>query len=116
MTLPRVTAAIFVALLIGCLAFVCVSGVVVFAATSTASIGGIQESDVGHDAGTIIAIGPGKDFILETAAGHKVYFQCEDQCRATLAHLQRHRLEHAHTDVYYNLKVIGSALLAVDVD
>lgn len=70
---------------------------------------------VDHAAGQIVNIGPGKDFILLTATGRRLFFQCEGKCRASLGHMQRHMREHAHTDVYY-IEGSNRTLMALDVD
>jgi hypothetical protein len=57
--------------------------------------------DVAHAQGKIVAIGPGMNFMLQTATGQRLNFQCSNQCRASLGHMQRHLREHALTDVYY---------------
>ncbi|HEX7736043.1 MAG TPA: hypothetical protein VF458_14350 [Ktedonobacteraceae bacterium] len=72
--------------------------------------------NVDHAAGTIISpIGPGKNFVLRTASGQLLRFVCGMGCRASLAHLQRHYSEHAHTDVYY-IEGANHLLQALDVD
>jgi hypothetical protein len=108
MTFPRITAAIFVLLLIGVISLAGVVGV--------NWIGPIlaHGNHVQHADGDIIAVGPGKNFVLETATKQILHFQCGTQCRASLGHIQRHIREKAHTDVYY-MQGPGT-LLAVDVD
>jgi hypothetical protein len=71
--------------------------------------------NVAHADGKIISIGPGKDFVLETASGQQFVFQCTTQCRASLGHMQRHLREHAHTDVYF-VQGPDSSLMALNVD
>ncbi len=71
--------------------------------------------NIDHAAGQIVSIGPGKDFVLLTATGKRMAFQCGAECRASLGHMQRHEVEHAHTDVYYT-KGSSSVLMALDVD
>jgi hypothetical protein len=106
---PRIAAAIFVCLLIGVISLVCV-GVVALVGPMFA-----HGENVAHTDGKIISIGPGKDFVLETASGQHFVFQCTSQCRASLGHMQRHLRERAHTDVYF---VLGSDnnLMALNVD
>jgi hypothetical protein len=106
---PRIAAAIFVFLLIGSLSLVCAGGIALVGPML------IHGSDVEHVDGKIISIGPGKDFVLETASGLHLVFQCGDQCRASLGHMQRHLREHAHTDVYYK-EGAGKHLMALNVD
>lgn len=106
---PRLYAVLGVLLLIGACSLVGVLGL----AFAVPALG--HGVNVDHVSGEIVALGPGKDFVLLTAKGQRLTFQCGDQCRASLGHLQRHKLEHAHTDVYY----IGSTdktLMALDVD
>jgi hypothetical protein len=71
--------------------------------------------NVVHADGNIISIGPGKDFVLETASGRRFVFQCASQCRASLGHMQRHLREHAHTDVYF-VQGPDNSLMALNVD
>ena len=106
---PRVAAAIFVFLLIGSLSLVCVGSV---ALIDPAFLHG---DNVAHADGKIISIGPGKDFVLVTSNGHHIFFQCMDQCLASLAHMQRHLREHALTDVYF-IQGPGKILMALNVD
>jgi hypothetical protein len=107
--LPRVAAAIFVFLLIGSLSLVCVGSVGLMGPAF------LHGDNVAHADGKIISIGPDRDFVLETANNQRLVFQCTDQCRASLGHMQRHLREQAHTDVYY---VHGpkNSLMAVNVD
>ena len=109
MIFPRIAAAIFVLLLIGILAAVCVGGFVLFAPMIT------HGNNLEHTDGKIVAVGPGKDFVLKTATGTSLRFQWGSSCYASLLHIQRHLHEGAHTDVYY---VVGAknTLQAVDVD
>lgn len=105
----RLRAALCVLLLIGGLSLICVLGV---------AYGGPLLSHgarVAHTSGQIVAIGPGKSFVLLTATGQRLSFRCETECRASLGHMQRHMGEHAHTDVYY-IKGPNNSLMALDVD
>ncbi len=106
---PRIAAAIFVFLLIGSLSLVCAGGIVLVSPMF------IYGNDVEHADGKIMTIGPGKNFVLEMASGQHLVFQCGDQCRASLGHMQRHLHEHAHTDVYY-IEGPGKSLMALNVD
>ena len=112
MTFPRLKAFICVLLLIGGLSLVGIWGV--------ATIGTrlAHGSNVEHVAGVIVHIGPGMDFVLKTASGQDLDFQCAGQCRASLGHLQRHYREKAHTDVYYvDIRQGAKKILeVVDVD
>jgi len=107
MIFPRIAAAVFVLLLIGILAAVCVGGFALFAPMLT------YGNNAEHADGKIVSVGPGKDFVLKTATGTFLHFQCGSSCHSSLLHMQRH--EGAHTDVYY---VAGAKniLLAVYVD
>jgi len=68
-----------------------------------------------HADGKIVSLGPGKDFVLETASGQRLVFDCSDQCRASLEHMQRHLREHAHTDVYF-VQGPNNSFMALNVD
>ncbi len=106
---PRLSAAIFVLLLIGVLSLIGISGVMWIGPEIAHGTG------VGHNDGQIISIGPNMDFVLLTASGQKVYFQCSGRCRGERNHMQRHLTEKAHTDVYYKQDA-NKNLIAVDVD
>ena len=106
---PRIAAAILVLLLIGSLSLACVGGVALIGPMFA------HGGDMEHEAGKIIAIGPGRDFVLETATGGHLVFQCRNQCSASLGHMQRHMREHAHTDVYY-IEGPDRSLMALNVD
>ena len=106
---PRITAAIFVLLLIGSIALVSIGAVALLGPAFA------HGTNVSHADGKIVAIGPGRNFILETAAGQHLSFRCEAQCRGSLGHLQRHMNEKAHTDVYY-IQGPNKSLMVLDVD
>ena len=107
--LPRVTAAIFACLLISVLALVCVGGVALIGPMFS------HGDNLAHAEGNIVSIGPGKDFVLDTASGKHFVFECTDLCLASLGHMQRHLREHAHTDVYY-VQGPNNSLMALNVD
>lgn len=109
MTFPRITAAVFVLLLIGCFALIGIGSVALFGPRMTHS--GLTE----HGAGTIMAIRSDMSFTLKTADGKEVSFQCSDRCKAALGHMTRHKFEKAHTDVYY-VEEANNTFLALDVD
>jgi len=109
MGFPRVTAAIFVLLLIGCFALVGV-GSVVFAGPLLT-----HNETALHDAGVIKNINSDMSFTLLTANHKLVHFQCSNHCRTELGHMHRHELEKAHTDVYF-VAENGTTFLALDVD
>ncbi len=105
----RMAAIICVVLLIGSVAIAGIGAVALFGPVLA------HGNNAEHAAGQIVAIGPGEDFVLKTASGKSMSFQCAAQCRASLGHLQRHLQEHAHTDVYY-IEGQGNALMVLDVD
>lgn len=107
--MPRIAAFICVVLLIGSIAMAGIGAVALFGPVLA------HGNNTEHAAGQIVAIGPGEDFVLQTASGKSLAFQCAAQCRASLGHLQRHLREHAHTDVYY-IQETGNMLMALDVD
>ena len=106
---PRVRAAIFVFLLVGGLALTAVWMVAWLGPIS------VHGTAVIHADGDVISVGPGRNFVLETAVGKKIAFVCNTDCRASSRHLQRHLKEKAHTDVYY-VQGPHDQLLAVDTD
>jgi hypothetical protein len=107
---PRLLAVLGVVLLVGVLSLVGILGI--------ALLGPVlgHGENVDHVSGTIYRqIGPGKNFILQTETGQLLSFQCGGGCRASLAHLERHYSERAHTDVYY-IEGTNQTLMALDVD
>ncbi len=107
--IPRFAALVCVALLIGSIGIASISAVALFGPVLA------HGNNTEHAAGQIVEVGPGEDFILKTASGKSISFECATQCRASLGHLQRHLREHAHTDVYY-IQGPGNALMVLDVD
>jgi hypothetical protein len=107
--MPRLAAIVCVVLLIGSIALAGIGAVALFGPVLA------HGNNTEHAAGQIVAIGPGEDFVLKTASGTSMTFQCAAQCRASLGHLQRHLREHAHTDVYY-IQGPDNTLMALDVD
>ena len=107
--MPRIAAFVCVVLLIGSIAIAGIGAVALFGPVLA------HGNNAEHAAGQIVAIGPGEDFVLKTAEGKSMAFQCAAQCRASLGHLQRHLRERAHTDVYY-IQGPGDTLMALDVD
>ena len=107
--LPRFLAILCVALLIGVLSLTSILGIALLGPALS------HGENVNHAAGMILTVGPGKDFILLTAMGQHLAFQCGGECRSSLAHMQRHMREHAHTDVYY-IEDANRTLMAIDVD
>ena len=111
MIFPRITAAVCVFLLIGCLAVASIGAVSFFGPLIT------HGNDVEHDAGTIVKINADMTFVLQTTDGHRIAFECSSsRCRMELAHMQRHVFIKAHTDVYYVQGPPNMMLLAMDVD
>ncbi len=109
MIFPRITAAVFVLLLIGCFALVGIGVVALIGPGMTHSM------TADHDAGTIITIRSDMSFTLKTANGKQVSFQCSDHCKVAFSHMARHEFEKAHTDVYY-VEEANNIFLALDVD
>lgn len=109
MIVPRIVAAFFVCVLIGSLGLVIIGG--------GALLGPVLAygANVRHDAGTIVALGPGTDFVLKATSGQDMHFHCSGRCLRMAEHMQRHLREHAHTDVYY-VQAGQHGLVAVDVD
>ena len=108
-TFPRIAAAFFVLMLTGSLALAWVGGIALIGPIFT------RGAMAAHAQGKIIAIGPGMNFVLETTSGRRLDFQCGNQCRASLGHMQRHLHEHALTDVYY-IQGPGKSMMALNVD
>lgn len=107
--IPRIAAAICVVLLIGSIGLLSIGAVALFGPVMA------HGNNNRHAAGLIVEIGPGENFILKTATGTSMSFECAAQCRASLGHMQRHLRERAHTDVYY-IQGPGNTLMALDVD
>ena len=106
---PRVAAAIFVCLLIGSMSLAWIGAVALIGPMFANGDNGV------HADGKIVSIGPGRIFVLVTASGRRFVFQCTDQCRASMEHMQRHLREHAHTDVYF-VQGPNNSLMALSVD
>ena len=106
---PRLIAVLTVFLLIGSMALTMISGV--------SFIGTYINGDRGtkHDAGKIVNIDGSSNFSLRMANGQVVHFVCSTRCKVALHHIQRHKQEHAATDVYY-VKSVNGELMALDVD
>ncbi|TMC17571.1 MAG: hypothetical protein E6J31_08855 [Chloroflexi bacterium] len=109
MAFPRVSAVIFLVLLIGSLSLLCMGVFALYQTTET------HQNNEEYVEGKIVAIGSKMDFELVTEAGQHLHFSCSNSCRAFMTHMQRHFYEHAMTYVFY---VEGSKnhLIAVDVD
>jgi hypothetical protein len=109
MAFPRVSAVIFLILLIGSLSLLCIG---VFALHQAMEM---HQENVEYVEGKIVTIGSKMDFELVTDTGQHLHFSCSNSCRAFMTHLQRHFYEQALTYVFY---VEGSHnhLIAVDVD
>ena len=109
MAFPRVNAAVFVLLLIGCFTLLGVGSVLVVGPSLTHS------ETAAHDAGIIKMIDlKDMSFTLLTADHKLVHFQCSDRCHTALGHMLRHEMEQAHTDVYF--VEMGDIFVALDVD
>ncbi|MHB8599055.1 MAG: hypothetical protein ACYDER_19860 [Ktedonobacteraceae bacterium] len=112
MNFPRVTAVLFLLLLIGGLSLMCIGTLHLLAPSYS------YGSNVEHMKGEIVQMEEnrsGMDFVLETANRQLIHFQCASLCHASPLHIERHLREHAETDVYY-VEQPGNSLLAVDVD
>lgn len=109
MNRTRIGAAIFVLLLIGGLA---VTGIALASWLGPMSAHG---TNVLHVGGTVVQIGPEKNFVFKTDAEEEMTFVCNTDCRASLRHLVRHVKEKAHTDVYY-VPGANHQWLVIDVD
>lgn len=107
MAFPRVTAVIFLILLIGSLSLLCIG--------ATTLINPLIGAHVEHVEGKVVAIKSNMDFVLETAVGEHLYFHCSSSCREAVRHLQRHFYEQAATEVFYE-KGPDRSLLALDID
>jgi hypothetical protein len=106
---PRFLAVLCVVLLIGVLSLTGILGIALLGP----ALG--HGENVDHAAGVVVALGPGKDFVLLTTTHQRLVFQCGGECRASLSHLLRHMREGAHTDVYY-IEGMNQTLMALDVD
>jgi hypothetical protein len=110
MAFPRMSAVMAVLLLIG------VVSIAAIFAVMTIGPGLAHGTSVQHISGKIVQItGPDRDFILMTAEGKRMAFQCRTTCRASTGHLERHIIEKANTDVYFRPGP-NNTLLAIDVD
>ncbi len=109
MTYSRLSAAVFVFVLIVMVSLIGIGGVMWFGPTF------LHGTNVEHDDGRILSIGPNMDFVLLTAQGQMVHFQCSARCRGALHHMERHLTEKAHTDVYFRQDT-NKNLVAIDVD
>ncbi len=106
---PRFFAMGCVVLLIGVLSLIGILGIAVLGPT----LG--HGENVSHADGVIMVVSPSREFTLKTATGQLLTFECGQGCRASLAHMIRHRNEKAHTDVYY-IEGAHQTLMALDVD
>jgi len=109
MNRTRISATIFVLLLIGGLAG---TGVAIASWLGPMSAHG---TNVLHVGGTVVRVGPEKNFAFKTDANEEMAFVCTTSCRASLRHLVRHVKEKAHTDVYY-VQGANHEWLVIDVD
>ena len=112
MNFPRITAVVFLLLLIGGLTYVCINTINLIAPPHS------YGSNVEHVEGEIVQMEVSRsemDFVLETANGQLMHFHCANPCHASPWHVERHLREHANTDIYYVEKP-GNNLLVLDVD
>ena len=115
MHFPRITAVLFLLLLIAGLSFICIDTLNLLALPH---VSGSNVEHVEHVEGIIVQMAvtrSGMDFVLETANGQQMYFQCDNPCHASPWHVERHLEEHAETDIFY-VETPGKTLLAMDVD
>jgi hypothetical protein len=105
----RIGAAIFVLVLMGAFAFAGIAAVAWLGPMVT------HGTNVMHVGGTILHVGPDKNFVFQTETDEQLAFVCNTNCQASLRHLLRHLKEKAHTDVYY-VEAPSHELLAIDVD
>jgi hypothetical protein len=105
----RLLATLCVLVLMGSLSLVCILGLAWSLPAISHGLG------VSHMAGQILSLKSDRSFVLLTATGQRLSFQCETDCRASFAHMQRHWQEHARTDVYY-IQGPKQVLMALDVD
>jgi hypothetical protein len=110
MAFPRMSAAIVVLLLIGVVSIVGIFAVMTIGPAMA------HGTSVQHVNGKILQMtGPDRDFIFMTAEGKQLQFECRATCRASAGHLERHIIEKAKTDVYFQTGP-NNTLLAIDVD
>lgn len=109
MKAPRLTAAIFVLLLIG---FISLGAIGLVNWIGPAQAHGDM---VEHANGKVLLQGNGPNFMLITKSGKQLAFQCSSRCLTQLQHIKRHQVEKAPTDVYY-VRGPNAMLIAVDVD
>jgi len=110
MVFPRMYAVMTVVVLIG---VVSIAGIFAVMTIGPAMAHG---TSVQHINGRVLQItGPDRDFILMTPEGKRLRFECRVTCRASAGHLERHMLEKANTDVYFQ-PGSNNTLLVIDVD
>lgn len=118
MNFPRITAVLFLLLLIGGLSLLCINALNLMAPTYSYGSNVEHVGHVEHVEGKIVQMvvsGSEMDFVLETANGQFLHFQCASSCHASPWHVERHMREHASTDVYY-VEGPQHSLQAVEVD
>lgn len=112
MTHPRITAILFLLLLVGSFSWLSINALSLLKPSFSYGANGGRIERV---EGKIVAIGAGKDFVLETTSGQRMHFQCSNACTPSLPHIQRQFHEQADTFVYY-VNGPHHSLLALDVD
>ncbi|HZR42890.1 MAG TPA: hypothetical protein VFB12_22415 [Ktedonobacteraceae bacterium] len=112
--MPRVTATICVVLLIGVLSLAAI------AVVNTEGPVLAHGSNVLHAGGKITQLmqdGTTIYLTLKTSDGQTMQFSCTGRCLTnSVAHMERHEIEKAFTDVYYVHDPITGSLVATDVD
>ena len=108
MNTPRIVAVIVLLFLMSSLTLACIGMLGLMSLlmpVHAADIGRAGRVElVGHVQGKVVWMaetGAGMDFVLETARGQSLRFQCDSDCRASPWHLERHMQEQAETDVFY---------------
>ncbi|MBV9710841.1 MAG: hypothetical protein JO011_08015 [Ktedonobacteraceae bacterium] len=110
MAFPRMSAALFVMLLIGVVSLAAIFAVMTLGPAMA------HGTSVQHVNGKILQMtGSDRDFILMTPEGTRLQFECRATCRASAGHLDRHIIEKANTDVYFQPGP-NNTLLVIDVD
>lgn len=109
MQYSRMTAAFCTLLLIGLVSLVTIGLVSGFGPLMA------HGSQVQHLAGKLQPGDEPLEYVLVTSSGQKYTFTCTQRCLKQTAHIQRHIIEKANTDVYF-LRGANNAMIAIDVD
>ena len=109
MTFSRIYALLAALFLIACIALASIV-LMLNIGTSMRHSPGVE-----MEAGTIHGFDNTHGFYLKTDAGTIEHFACIERCLTAKPHMQRHKNENAHTNVYY-IQMPNGDLYAVDVD